>query len=60
MMTMSLEIRAALTGELSSTVLTCSQFWLFAIYDKDEMTDLTKDQKAALKTKLEIEVRACD
>ena len=40
--------------------LDISQFWLFAIYDKDEMTDLTKDQKAALKTKLEIEVRACD
>lgn len=25
------------------------QFWMFTIYDKDEATDLTKEQKKALK-----------
>ncbi len=30
-----------------------SVFWLFTIYDKDEMDDLTSDQKKALKNLLE-------
>ncbi len=36
-----------------------SQFWLFTIYDKDEMADLTPSQRKALKAmlKLELEVR---
>jgi len=35
------------------------QFWLFTVYDKDEMTDLTPRQRKALKEmiKTELEVR---
>lgn len=35
------------------------QFWLFTIYDKDEMSDLTKAQRETLKqlVKRELEVR---
>lgn len=35
------------------------QFWLFTIYDKDEMPDLTKTQRETLKqmVKRELEVR---
>jgi hypothetical protein len=32
------------------------QFWLFTIYGKDEMTDLTAEQKRILKAVLEEEV----
>jgi len=34
------------------------QFWLFLIYDKDEMTDLNSKQKKAFKTALDIEINA--
>lgn len=34
------------------------QFWLFAVYDKDEATDLTADQRKALKQLLEMELKA--
>ena len=34
------------------------QFWLFTIYDKDEMDDLSADQRKALRAMLEQEVRA--
>lgn len=32
------------------------QFWLFTLYDKDESSDLTKDQKKVLKGMLEREL----
>jgi hypothetical protein len=35
-----------------------SQFWLFTIYDKDEMSDLTAPQRKALKTMLKKELEA--
>jgi hypothetical protein len=35
-----------------------SQFWLFTLYDKDEMTDLSPDEKKALKHMLKIELEA--
>ena len=35
-----------------------AQFWLFTLYDKDEATDLTADQKKALKALLAREVEA--
>lgn len=37
-----------------------SQFWLFTVYGKDEMSDLTAAQRKALKAmvKLELEARA--
>lgn len=34
------------------------QFWLFTVYDKDEVTDLTATEKKALKALLESEVAA--
>ena len=34
------------------------QFWMFLIYDKDEMTDLTEHQKKAFRQALRNEVRA--
>ena len=34
------------------------QFWLFTLYDKDEMDDLSYDQRKLLKQSLEREVRA--
>lgn len=35
-----------------------SQFWLFTIYDKDEMTDLTKAQRETLKQMIRNELEA--
>lgn len=34
------------------------QFWLFTLYDKDEMADLTADDKARLRTLLKAELAA--
>lgn len=34
------------------------QFWLFTLYDKDEMTDLSPDEKKALKGMLKVELEA--
>lgn len=34
------------------------QFWLFTLYDKDEMGDLSPDERAALKTMLKRELEA--
>lgn len=34
------------------------QFWMFLIYDKDEMTDLTESQKKALRLALRNEIQA--
>jgi len=36
--------------------LEAKQFWLFTIYGKDEMNDLTAEQKRILKAVLEKEV----
>ena len=33
------------------------QFWLFTLYDKDEMSDLTADQKAMLRDRLKVELK---
>jgi hypothetical protein len=33
-----------------------AQFWLFTLYDKDEMDDLSKDEKKVLKSLLEKEL----
>lgn len=35
-----------------------AQFWLFTLYDKDEMIDLTPKQRAALKESIKNELRA--
>ncbi|MBS7780541.1 toxin [Acidovorax sp. CCYZU-2555] len=35
-----------------------NQFWLFTLYDKDEMDDLNPKQKAALKSMLKAELDA--
>ena len=35
-----------------------SQFWLFTLYDKDEMTDLSADERKALKGMLKAELEA--
>ncbi|MEW6764910.1 MAG: toxin [Pseudomonadota bacterium] len=35
-----------------------NQFWLFTLYDKGEMSDLTSDERAALKTMLNRELEA--
>ena len=35
-----------------------SQFWLFTVYDKDEMSDLTKSQRQALKEMIKNELEA--
>ncbi|MDR1164242.1 MAG: type II toxin-antitoxin system RelE/ParE family toxin [Candidatus Accumulibacter sp.] len=35
-----------------------SQFWLFTLYDKDEMEDLSSDEKRALKGILKTELEA--
>ena len=37
---------------------TGSQFWLFTIYDKDEMSDLTPSQRKALKEMIKKELEA--
>ncbi|OFZ88784.1 MAG: toxin [Betaproteobacteria bacterium RBG_16_64_18] len=34
------------------------QFWLFTVYDKDEMADLTRQQRKALKTMIKAELEA--
>ena len=34
------------------------QFWLFTVYDKDEMTDLTPRQRKALKEMIKTELEA--
>lgn len=34
------------------------QFWLFTLYDKDEMGDLSADEKKALKSMLKMELEA--
>lgn len=34
------------------------QFWLFTLYDKDEMADLTPQQRSALKTMIKAELDA--
>lgn len=34
-----------------------SQIWMFAIYDKNEMTDLSSSEKKALKNAIEAELR---
>lgn len=34
------------------------QFWLFTLYDKDEMDDLTPPQRAALKAMIKAELKA--
>jgi mRNA-degrading endonuclease RelE of RelBE toxin-antitoxin system len=34
------------------------QFWLFTLYDKDEMEDLSADEKKLLKAKLKAELEA--
>jgi hypothetical protein len=33
------------------------QFWMFAIYDKNEMVGLTSDQERALKSAIEAELK---
>ena len=37
---------------------TGSQFWLFTLYDKDEMADLTPQQRKAFKTMIKAELEA--
>jgi hypothetical protein len=34
------------------------QFWLYTVYDKDEMADLSKDQRNTLKALLKSELDA--
>lgn len=34
------------------------QFWLYTLYDKDEMTDLTAQQRKALKTMIKAELES--
>ena len=34
------------------------QFWLFTLYDKNEMKDLTSDQRKALKAMIKAELKA--
>jgi hypothetical protein len=34
------------------------QFWLFTLYDKDEMSDLTAQQRKAHKTMIKAELEA--
>jgi hypothetical protein len=34
------------------------QFWLFTLYDKDEMSDLTSQQRKALKSMIKTELEA--
>jgi len=37
---------------------TGAQFWLFTVYDKDEMSDLTAAQRKTLKEKIKKELEA--
>jgi hypothetical protein len=39
-------------------VHTVRQFWLFTLYDKDEMSDLTPHQRKALKEMIKKELEA--
>jgi len=32
------------------------QFWMFTLYDKDEMSDLTSDERKELARMLEVEI----
>jgi len=34
------------------------QFWLFTLYDKDEMADLTSQQRKALKAMVKVELES--
>ena len=34
------------------------QFWLYTLYDKDEMADLTPQQRKALKAMLKVELES--
>jgi len=34
------------------------QFWLFTVYDKDQMDDLTPEQRKALKDRIKLELAA--
>jgi hypothetical protein len=34
------------------------QFWLFTLYGKDEMSDLTPEESAALRDRLKAELKA--
>jgi len=34
------------------------QFWLFTLFDKDEMSDLTAEQRKALKAMIKVELEA--
>ncbi len=34
------------------------QFWLFTLFDKDEMSDLTAEQRKALKARIKVELEA--
>jgi hypothetical protein len=38
-------------------LLNDSQFWMFAIYDKDEMANLTSEQEKALKSAIDAELK---
>ena len=38
--------------------ITGMQFWLFTVYNKDEMTDLTPQQRKALKAMIKAELQA--
>jgi hypothetical protein len=35
-----------------------SQFWLFTLYDKDEMDDLSRDERKAIKERIKLELAA--
>ncbi len=35
-----------------------AQFWLFALFDKSEMSDLSKDERKAMKVRLKAELKA--
>lgn len=37
--------------------ISARQFWLFSIYDKDEVSDLTAEQRKILRQRLQMELR---
>lgn len=41
-----------------SSIMNNGQFWMFAIYDKDELENLTADQEKALKKAIDAELKA--
>ena len=45
------------TSFTTTVVLDDGQFWMFAIYDKDELENLTADQEKALKTAIGAELK---